>query len=242
MSNLNMSITSWDELVAVPHASDEPEVSYNFTVDPLLVSCTLYRLIKESRVNDKIDYLNWSLTEHADKIAAKITDQDRIFAESLGSYYKSKLIMAKLRGNHFTKFKTDLLQYLNDSPTRITSKFTGMIYKLPYFYQYDMHLVEIFSGEKVDLEKAPNQLDRREIKLSFISKADNGQKKARHYEYWFKDERGTRILLEVEKHNPVRKLWEHSIQNGDVSINSNFEKRHRDNLAFYLARGWDINV
>ena len=238
-----VSITSniWDELVSLPAESTQ-EVSYNFTTDPVLVSCTLYRLITESRTNDKIDYLNWSLTDHTDKIAAKITDQDRIFAETLVSYYKSKLIMAKLRGDHFTKFKTDLLQYLNDSPTRITSKFVGMIYKLPYFYQYDMQLVEIFGGEHVNLEKAPNNLEQQDINLSFISKADNGQKKSRHYEYWFKDENNLRILVEVEKHNPVRKLWEHSIQTGNVSINALFEKKRRDNLEFYVAKGWSINV
>lgn len=240
--SVSVAIESWDELVVNPRASAEPEVSYNFTVDPLLVSCTLQRLIKESRDNDKIDYLNWSLTEHTDKIAAKITDQDRIFAESLVSYYKSKLIIAKLRGDHFTKFKTDLLQYLNDSPTRITSKFVGMIYKLPYFYQYDMHLVEIFSGGQVDLEKAPNHLDRQDINLSFISKADNGQKRARHYEYWFKNKNNIRFLVEVEKHNPIRPLWEKAIQNGDLSINSIFEKKRRDNLEFYTARGWHISV
>jgi hypothetical protein len=235
-------IKPWYELIADSTATAEPEVSYNFTVDPLLVSCTLQRLIKDSRDNDKIDYLNWSLTEHVDQIASKITDQDRIFAESLTSYYKSKLLMAKLRGDHFTKFKDDLLKYLTHSPTSLTSKFIGMIYKLPYFYQYDMHLIEIFGGEHVDLEKAPGVLDRRDINLSFISKADNGQKRARHYEYWFKDENNLRILVEVEKHNPVRKLWEQLIQAGSVSINSNFEKKRRDNLEFYVAKGWSINV
>lgn len=239
--SLNMTAIVWDELLE-PASTLEKEVTYKFTTDPLLISCTLHRLIAESRANDKIDYLNWSLNEYADKIASKITDEDRIFAESLVSYYKSKLIMAKLRGDHFTKFKTDLLQYLNDSPTNITSKFIGMIYKLPYFYQYDMHLIEIFGGEHTDLEKAPNNLDRRDINLSFISKADNGQKRARHYEYWFKDENNLRILVEVEKHNPVRKLWEYTIQNGDLSINAVFEKKRRDNLEFYVAKGWSVNV
>lgn len=239
--SLNLTAIVWDE-VSDPLSSSEKEVTYNFTTDPLLVSCTLYRLIAESRTNEKIDHLNWSLTDHTDKIIAKITDQDRVFAESLVSYYKSKLIVAKLRGDHFTKFKTDLLQYLNDSPNKITSKFVGMIYKLPYFYQYDMQLIEIFGGEHTDLEKAPNHLDRRDIKLSFISKADNGQKRARHYEYWFKDENNLRFLVEVEKHNPVRKLWEYSIQNGELSINSVFEKKRRDNLEFYVAKGWSINV
>lgn len=238
-----VSVTSniWDEIVSLP-ADSTQEVSYNFTVDPLLVSCTLYRLIAESRAKDKIDHLNWSLTDHTDKIIAKITDQDRVFAESLVSYYKSKLIMAKLRGDHFTKFKTDLLKYLTDSPTSVTSKFVGMIYKLPYFYQYDMQLIEIFDGAKSDLEKVPNHLERQDINLSFISKADTGQKKARHYEYWFKDENNLRFLVEVEKYNPIRPLWEKAIQNGDLSINSIFEKKRRDNLEFYTAKGWHISV
>ena len=239
--SVNVAIKSWDELVSDATASAEPEVSYNFTVDPLLVSCTLQRLIKDSRDNDKIDYLNWSLTEHVDKIATKITDQDRIFAESLTSYYKSKLLMAKLRGDHFTKFKDDLLKYLTHSPNSLTSRYVGMVYKLPYFYDYDMKLIEIFGGEYTDLGKT-NYKDRLDVALTFISKADNGQKKSRHYEYWFKDEHGTRILLEVEKYNPIRNLWEHTIQNGKMNITANFEKKRRDNLEFYVAKGWTIGI
>ncbi len=183
----------------------------------MLISCTLYRLIKESRESDSISYLNWSLNEHANQIVNKITDQDRVFAESVKSYYMSKLLMAKLRGDDFTKFKTDLMQYLHNSPNTLTSRFVGMVYKLPYFYEYDMQLIEIFGGEHKDLGTA-RQRDREDIALTFIAKADNGQKRSRHYEYWFKDDSDTRILLEVEKHNPVRNLWEHSIQSGKLNV------------------------
>lgn len=240
--SVNMNTIAWDVWDELTTPAPEPEPSYNFTTDPLLLSCTLHRLIKESRENDSVKYLNWSLNEYADKIASKITDQDRVFAESLKSYYNSKLLMAKLRGDHFTKFKTDLMQYLHNSPTTLLQSFVGMVYKLPYFYEYDMQLVEIFDGAKSDLEKARVKLDRQDIKLSFISKADNGQKRARHYEYWFKDENNLRFLVEVEKHNPIRILWENAIQEGDLSINSIFEKKRRDNLEFYVAKGWHISV
>ena len=236
----NMTAIAWDDLVDASESKDT-EVRYNFTTDPLLISCTLYRLIKESRETDSISYLNWSLNEHADKIVNKITDQDRVFAETLKSYYMSKLLMAKLRGDDFTKFKTDLMQYLHDSPNTLTSRFIGMVYKLPYFYEYDMKLVEIFGGERKDLGPARHR-DREDITLTFIAKADNGQKRARHYEYWFKDDSGTRILLEVEKHNPVRNLWEQSIQAGKLNVNTLFEKKRRDNLEFYVARAWTINI
>jgi hypothetical protein len=234
--SVRVAMKTRDELTAV-----ELEVSYKFTTDPLLISCTLYRMIQEAKAEDKFTYHNWSLSDHADKIVSNITDQDRVFAESLKSYYMSKLLMAKLRGDDFTKFKTDLMQYLHDSPNSLTSRYIGMVYKLPYFYEYDMKLVEIFDGERKDLGPARHR-DREDITLTFIAKADNGQKRARHYEYWFKDDSGTRILLEVEKHNPVRNLWEHSIKTGKLTVNTLFEKKRRDNLEFYVARAWTINV
>jgi hypothetical protein len=104
-----------------------------------------------------------------------------------------------------------------------------------------MQLIEIFGGEYKDLGKNKYQ-DRTDVSLTFIGKADNGQKRSRHYEYWFKDDADTRILLEVEKHNPVRNLWEHSIQSGKLNISTLFEKKRRDNLEFYVAKAWTINV
>ena len=236
----NMSAIAWNELVEASESKDT-EVLYNFTTDPLLISCTLYRLIKESRENDSISYLNWSLNEHANQIVNKITDQDRVFAESVKTYYLSKLLMAKLRGDDFTKFKTDLMQYLHASPNTLTSRFLGMVYKLPYFYEYDMQLIEIFGGENKTLG-SDRQRSKEDITLTFIAKADNGQKRARHYEYWFKDDSDTRILLEVEKHNPVRNLWEQTIQNGKLNVSTFFEKKRRDNLEFYVAKAWTINI
>jgi hypothetical protein len=236
----NMTAVAWNELVDASESIDT-EVRYNFTTDPLLISCTLYRLIKESRESDSISYLNWSLNEHANQIVNKITDQDRVFAESVKTYYMSKLLMAKLRGDDFTKFKTDLMQYLHDSPNTLTSRFVGMVYKLPYFYEYDMQLIEIFGGEHKDLGPA-RQRDREDITLTFIAKADNGQKRSRHYEYWFKDDSDTRILLEIEKHNPVRNLWEQSIQSGKLNVSTFLEKKRRDNLEFYVAKAWTINI
>jgi hypothetical protein len=236
----NMSAIAWNELVEASESKDT-EVLYNFTTDPLLISCTLYRLIKESRENDSISYLNWSLNEHANQIVNKITDQDRVFAESVKTYYLSKLLMAKLRGDDFTKFKTDLMQYLHASPNTLTSRFLGMVYKLPYFYEYDMQLIEIFGGENKTLG-SDRQRSKEDITLTFIAKADNGQKRARHYEYWFKDDSDTRILLEVEKHNPVRNLWEQTILNGKLNVSTFLEKKRRDNLEFYVAKAWTINI
>jgi hypothetical protein len=234
----NTTAIPWNELVDA--SEKDTEISYTFLEEPLLVSCTLHRLQKEYREDD--DKRFWSMTYNHDEIVKRVTDQDRVFAESVKNYYMSKLVVAKLRGDHFTKFRTDLLQYLNDSPKALTSHFIGMVYKLPCFYEYDMKLVEIFGTDHKDISNDLRYRDREDITLTFITKTDNGQKRSRHYEYWFKDESDTRILLEVEKNNPIINLWEQTIQVGKLNINTVFEKKRRDNIEFYVAKFWNINV
>lgn len=242
MTKVNMSaVFNWDEDELLTTFSDtDSEVFYSFTEDPLLISCTLYRLINESTDDKSYKYNNWSLTEHMDKILAKVTDQDRVDAEVIRSYYRSKLLVAKLRNEHFTKYRTDLLKYLTDSPKKINSKSIGMIYKLPYFYRYDMKLTEIFGSEYATVSGKSHC--EGDVVLTFIDKVNNGKKTSQVHEYWFKDDEGTRVLIEVMKHNPIMNLWDFTIKNGPVNINAKFEKKHKDNLEYYVAKGWSVNV
>lgn len=213
----------------------------NFVEDPLLISCTLYRLITELPATDQADYRFrcWSIETDADKIVPRITDQDRIFAEVVRSYYKGKLLVAKLRGATFTRYRNDLLTYLNDSPLRVSNKFAGLLYKLPYFYEYDTKLTEVFGGEYFETDGLSVIKDTKNLK--FIAKLDTHKKRKAEYEYWFNDENDNRYVVEVAKHNPLLKLWETAI-NSNVKIRAKFEKKHKDNWSYYVATGWNINV
>jgi len=236
--SLTMTAIVWDELDTTE--LKEPETYHNFTEDPLLISCTLYRMIKESPDDKKYLYINWSLTEHMDKIVAKVTDQDRIYAETVRSYYRSKLLVAKLRNENFTKFRTDLCKFLEESPSKITADFIGMVYKLPYFYAYDMRLSEIFSGEYSTVDGSLHRKD--EATLEFVGKTDNGRKRYLNYEYWFRDSNDNYVLVEVAKTNPILQLWEHTIKNNKITISAKFTTKRKDNLEYYIATGWEINV
>ena len=234
----NLTITSWDNLNEI--AFPDKETSYTFTHDPLLISCTLRRMIKEAESENKMTYRNWSLVENMKSIVAAITDQDRLFAETVRSYYRSKLLVAKLRNEHFSKFRTDLIKYLEESPTKITSEFIGMVYKLPYFYEYDMQLTEIFGSEYAEVKSSLQKKDK--VTLEFIAVANNGRKRCLSHEYWFKDSKDNRILVEVARNNPMLNLWDQVIKNGKINIGAKFEQRHKDNLGYYIANGWEINV
>ena len=238
MSSFNMTAIVWDELDTTE--LKEPETYHNFTEDPLLISCTLYRMIKESAENKKYMYANWSLTEHMDKIAAKITNEDRIFAGVIKSYYRSKLLVAKLRNEHFTNYRNDLVQFLEEAPLKVSTKFIGMIYKLPYFYAYDMKITEIFGGEYASVD---GSLQRRDsVTIDFIDTVHTGRKRSTAFEYWFKDSSDNRIVVEVEKHNPVRNLWDSVVREKPITISGKFEKKRKDTLEYYVATGWSINV
>lgn len=238
MSTLNMAAIVWD--VPENTISEIPEISYKFTADPLLLSCTLYRLIKESRENDSVSYLNWSLNDYEDEIISKSIEQDRFFAEKLRSYYRSKLLVAKLRNENFTTFRTDLSKYLESSPTTLTSNFVGMIYKLPYFYEYDMKLTEIFDGEYRECigPRVINDI----LPLTFIDKVDNSRKRSTVYEYWFIHDNGDRVMIEIPKKDPLMLLWEKHIKNNTIYIKANFNKKNKDNWSYYVAAlNWEIN-
>lgn len=238
MSRFNMTAIVWDELDTTE--LKEPETYHNFTEDPLLISCTLYRIIKEAPEEKKFLYRNWSLTSHMDKIVAKVTDQDRIYAETVRSYYRSKLIVAKLRNENFTKFRTDLCKFLEEAPSKITTDFIGMVYKLPYFYAYDMRLYEIFGGEYATVDGSLHRKD--EATLEFLGKTDNGRKRYLNYEYWFRDPNDNYVLVEVAKINPILKLWEHTIKSNKITVSAKFTTKRKDNLEYYIATGWEINV
>lgn len=237
IGNLQTVVSIWD---APSHITLNSEDSYhNFANDPLLLSCTLHRLIKNAKGDEQIVRC-WSITEHAVKIYAKTMDEDYIFAEAVRSYYRSKLLVAKLRNENFTQYRTDLLQYLTDSPSSITSKFVGMIYKLPYFYEYDTKLTEIFEGEYADVTGSLRKRDNATLK--FIAKVDNGKKRSLVHEYWFKDSDDNRVLVEVARNNPVLNLWDHTVNNSNINIDAKFETKRKDNLTYYVATGWSINV
>jgi hypothetical protein len=224
--------------------SSEDNRIINFVEDPLLLSCTLYRLNKmpETTVNkDQTYYVvrAWSIESDASKIAARITQEDRIFAELVKRYYRGKLLAAKLRGDEFTKYRTELLEYLTHGTNSVSVKFVGMLYKLPYFYEYDIKLTEeVFSGEYFQSEGFGVVKESRNLK--FISKLDAYKKRKVVYEYWFSDDQDNRVLVEVDKNNPLLKLWDIAINN-DIEIKAKFEKKRKDNWVYYNATGWKIN-
>lgn len=213
----------------------EPERFVKFDTDPLLLSCTLYRMIKE-QPNSAVRC--YSLDNHGKEIAKQITSEDRELSTLVGKYYKDKVLVQKLKGEELTKFRTDLYTYLSERPYNVSAKFIGMIYKLPYFYEYDKGLSEIF-GIDQEVQLVHYFIDTKH--MNFISKLNAHKKRTPEYEYWFSDEQGIKYMVPVAKSNPLVKLWESTVSKEPVNINAKFERKYRDGRGYFVATGWKFD-
>jgi hypothetical protein len=218
----------------------EPE-NITFNEDPLVLSCTQYRLSTEVINPDETRRL-YGIKTDAAALQKLATQEDRDLAVKIRTYYGGKIAFAKLRGNKMSKFREDLAKFISiewNGPAEISENFLGMIYKLPYFYEHDLLLVnEVFETEYHEIKKP--QRNKDEVTLTYIRSVNEYQKKNPSIKYWFKDEHSNRICVSVEKMNPLIPAWEECIKK-PVTIKGNYIERAYDTLHFYRVNpGWKI--
>lgn len=212
-----------------------------FNEDPLVLSCTQYRLSTEVIDPNETRRLYGIKTDtiHLTQLA---TQEDRELAAKIRTYYGGKIAFAKLRGNKMSKFREDLAKFISiewNGPAEISEDFIGMIYKLPYFYEHDVLLVsEIFDSEYQVINK--RQESWEEVTLTYIRSLNEYQKKNPSIKYWFTDDYDNRYSVSVEKNNSLIPAWEHFIKN-PVTIKGAYIERAYDTLHFYQVKpGWKI--
>lgn len=211
--------------------------------DPLLLSCVLYRL-----TNQIPNVANtYGLT--SDFIKHQITSEDRIFVGTIRRHYNDKIVLTTLRGDIITPFRKDLARFLSGEFKTTGEKhefptaFLGMVYKLPYFYQYDKELASVFGSEYYSLKGDELNYETEQQKLTFIKKIMSYRKGRNPHEYWFSDHKDDRIMLSVEARSPLADLFDHYLSiNENISVKGHFRAARKDTLEYYRARTWILNV
>ena len=211
-----------------------------FNEDPLVLSCTQYRIIKDN--TDTSIGIHFNMKTDASSILKHTTQEDRDLAATIRTYYGGKIAFATLRGDKLSKFRQDLSKFISiewNGASEISEDFVGMIYKLPYFYEHDLLLVnEVFETEHHEIKKYRRNKD--EVTLTYIRSVNEYQKRNPSIKYWFKDEHSNRICVSVEKMNSLIPAWEECIKK-PVTIKGNYIERAYDTLHFYRVNpGWKI--
>ena len=220
----------------------ETENFVQFKIDPLVLSCCQYRHSDPSTENYNPTAAYASISSNPSYLYDKVNQDDYDLAEKIRNYYRGKLTFAKLRGSQMSKFRKDLTEFVNikyTETTKISEKFFGMLYKLPYFYHHDLMLVnEVFETEYQEINK--RQESWEEVTVTYIRSLDERQKRNPSIKYWFKDQHENRYSVSIEKTNSLIPSWEHFITN-PVTIKGAYVERAYDTLHFYQVKpGWKI--
>ena len=226
--------TDWGSLYSnMSLAPTEPQ--YIAGTDLITLSCVLHRTRASNSmltINDVSQLSNLAIPE------------DHILANEIKSHFAQKLLLLTLRGTLLTEFRKDLSILVNTDYSKndysYPNKFVGMAYKLPYFYHYDKELTKIFGGEYRNI-KGSSIWPSDKSQLTFINKIRNHLKKDAMFEYWFSDERDNRILLKVDRKNPLLPVFDLMIKE-PISVSGTFATRYREELQFYEVRNWQFDI
>jgi hypothetical protein len=196
----------------------------------LILSCAAYRLRNTHHfaLNDT-DLISLS------KI---LIEEDTLLAKEILDHFRNKLIWFKLKEGNFSKFKTDLSMFLNSPELlhKLPKSMAGMVYRLPYFYDYDMKLKEIFGGEYKDITGSESKTS---ADLTFIDCLYSHKRDART-EFWFVDEYDNRVVLTVDKNNPLKHLLLHTVQSKKYNFKGLFRKIDRYSHSYFSLEKWNI--
>jgi hypothetical protein len=223
------------------------ENTYDISEDPIVLSCTIKRLKqmhKDDPTNHELNTLRKPVQvliigEDQKIITPFITDEDRILASDIKKFYEQKIIVLKLRGEKLSDFRERLCALFSNTSNQYTDTQCKIAYKLPYFYEYDLGLIDIFgTGYSIVGDRS----EEYDIKtLTYIKKLDAVKKSKPRFEYWFCDENENKVVLEVEKSNPLIPLWETHILSAPISVGAKFIKSYKDNLHYYSPKHkWEM--
>jgi hypothetical protein len=243
---MNAKTFSWKDIISDGNVSISMEETLCTYEDPIALSCVMYRLrTTNESIDNRPSYL-FNLKSDAKILAKSITIEDRLLAQTIRSFYNGKLIVARLRNQTLTQFRQDLatLLLLNANEYglyNVPEKFAGMLYKIPYFYEYDRTLIDDVFGSEYASIHGPNK--KQFAKLEFIRKLDAYRKRNPRFEYWFMDENMNRVVLYIDKSNPIEPLFEKHVSENNVYVNGSFVTKRIDNLNFYTPySNWTIEV
>lgn len=228
-------------------------------VDVLAMSCALYRLQGST---DCGDIKHKSLTFVVDEILNYMIDEDHVMAKNIRDYYAGKwLLKMMMNRTPLSKFRLDLMTFItnySDGNYVYPQKYLGMVYRLPYFYHYDLELDELCSKYNTrirynvsDLHAQPSSIaiDSKyaeyiydtELQLAFVKVLDPKKKNKDVLEFIFVDRNNCIFILEMEKRNNFLKFFENYIRNRRmIRCTGTYRLKNRDGNEFYHSRDWDF--
>lgn len=231
----NKKKTSWnlDDLFKQIEIERKPDEIKEYPEDILVLSCCIQRLAHNRSMR-----FNRSL--NGSDLPSLVSDLDRQKAKNIRKYYNDKLMLLTLQGRQLTKFRKDLQMFLNSEPTKVLESLCGIVYKLPYFYDYDKSIDNIFKSSYFKNTSLNNMHENARRDLKFLSKIENERKHSNNVEYWFEDELLNKVMFSIASNNPLLDLLDRHINDGRLSVSAQYYLRKKDLNEYFVMEKWSF--
>ena len=201
-----------------------PEPDMTFADDPVALAWAAYRV-----------YLSNPALRWADFADVEVTEQDRVQAQEIRSYYTGRILMDIMRSKKsMSEFRKKLYGLLIGE-TGLKKKDIGLLYRLPYFYVEDTALDQVIAQTEAPTSALAQSLVTGTFEL--IKRIQVSRRSAEFVQFWLRHHKKTApFLIVVKADNPLLSLLENVIERGlPISSTAHF-RMHRGyhrNRGFY---------
>lgn len=169
-----------------------------FEDDPVALSITSYLIWKSNPSR------RWVPVNEV----GRVTPEARDMAHDLRKYFLHRSTMKVLQGQTPTEFQYKMNAFLSDiRPLKVDE--LGMLYRLPYFWQEDLALDQVFEGAtNIDVKPAGPHLPvwhtvTTHARLTPIREVLKSRKSGDFVQFWFATHDGERCMYAVRADNSL---------------------------------------
>jgi hypothetical protein len=208
----------------------------------LLGSVCAHRVNRED-IDHMLSHVKITDTE---KLINFITPEDHVRVEAIKKYYNKKHSLRVLADQKQSNFNMDMNYVLNVPETEmIDSKYFGLIYSLPFFYDYDTQIDAMFKEYESSVDSL-SKLKTSNLDIVPVVRTKLPSVSRQVFEYWFKTgpELKQLVKIPVTKDNTFRPMMDDIVNNKKnlnitVTANSQFNRSQRE--AFLKVDKFNIN-
>jgi hypothetical protein len=173
-------------------------------------------------------------------------DIAQTIADRVRSYYADRFIVEKLKKGKISKFREAVYEFVQDNSYRMQAKFTGIMVKLPDFWNYDLALDKM--QEQYNMEPMEwNQAAEHQVKtLTYVETTKRYISGLKQDEYWFKTEDNRLAKIFVQRDNPLSNVFERYLEEHQnvIDVLGYFwptKIKGREDFNYIGVSNWKIN-
>ena len=198
------------------------------------------------RVNRSEDRMGRVKITETSALINFITPEDHVRVEAIKKYFKKKNSLRVLSDQNQSRFHEDMNYVLTAPETEmLDSKYFGLIYSLPFFYDYDTQIDAMFQEYESSVDSL-SKLNTSKLDIVPVVRTKLPSASRHVFEYWFKTgpELKQLVKIPVRKDNTFRPMMDDFMNNKKnlnitVTAKSQFNRSQRE--AFLVVNKFNIN-